>query len=285
MLETSPSLTKLVLIPLAALAAHVTVLAIRRLSRWLLGSRAASSQAKIQTLTAFASSVAVFAAYFVAVGFVLREFGISLTAYLASASILGLAISFGSQGLVQDVINGLTVVFSDLIDVGDMVEIAGQVGIVESVGIRFTVLVGFNGARIFVPNRTVMSVINHPHGYVRAYLDLRLPQDEEAAVRTVQSLSAALQEQFPGTLLLPPTVERPVRTDAGYRYVRVKFRIWPGQNALIEGHVRQALVQALRGLDPAYGDWMVAVHYRAESQAVEPQRRLPRPAALARGRR
>ncbi len=63
---------------------------------------------------------------------------LSLKTYLASASIMGLAIGFGSQGLVQDVVTGVTLVFSDLIDVGEMVEISGQTGIVRSIGMRFT---------------------------------------------------------------------------------------------------------------------------------------------------
>jgi small conductance mechanosensitive channel len=97
--------------------------------------------------------------YFVAVGLVLKEFGISLTAYFASATIIGLAVGFGSQGLVQDVVNGLTVVFSDLFDVGDMVEIAGQTGFVQKIGIRFTVLNNFMGAEVFIPNRTIANVV------------------------------------------------------------------------------------------------------------------------------
>jgi small conductance mechanosensitive channel len=53
---------------------------------------------------------------FFAFGLVLEEFGVNLTAYLASASILGLAISFGSQGLVQDMVIGLTLIFLDAMD-------------------------------------------------------------------------------------------------------------------------------------------------------------------------
>ena len=78
--------------------------------------------------------------YFGALGLVLQELGVSLTAYLASASVLGLAIGFGSQGVVQDVVTGLTVILSDLFQVGDMVEIADKPGIVQSISMRFTTL-------------------------------------------------------------------------------------------------------------------------------------------------
>src|SRR6056297_1201149 len=131
-------LTRLLLIVAIAVGAHIATVAIRAASMQILRPTF-HSQSKLVTISGFATSAIVFTIYFGAFGLLLAELGISLTTYLASASIIGLAVSFGSQGMVQDVITGLTVVFSDLIDVGDMVDIGGQVGIVESVGLRFTV--------------------------------------------------------------------------------------------------------------------------------------------------
>lgn len=271
-----------------AVAAHAFVLGVRGLSRRILRSRL-TSEAKAHTVTSFFTSLLVFAVYFGAVGFALSELGVSLTTYLASASVIGLAVSFGSQGVVQDVITGLTVVFSDLLDIGDLVDLGGQVGIVESVGIRFTVLVNFAGARVYVPNRTVTNVINYPDGYIRVFLDARLPEDSSLwpdAERQIAVLAEAAYEQYPGILLVPPTLEGREETRAGYGYLRVKFRIWPGQGAVIEQAVKASIVQAMKRVDASYGDWMVTVHYRAESKEPDDRRRLPRPAALrARERR
>ena len=102
-------------------------------------------------------------------GLVLQEFGVNLTAYLASASVVGLAISFGSQGLVQDIVIGLTLIFWDAMDVGDMVEITGTtnvIGRVEEIGLRFTKLINFYNQEVFVPNRTIANVSRFPHGGV-----------------------------------------------------------------------------------------------------------------------
>jgi small conductance mechanosensitive channel len=275
---------RLVFIAILAVAAHLSVLMVRAGSRRMLRARL-GSEAKVITITGFATSVIVFGIYFAAFGFLLSELGISLATYLASASVIGLAVSFGSQGVVQDVITGLTVVFSDLLDVGDMVDIGGQVGIVESVGMRFTVLVSFAGARIFVPNRSVANVINYPKGHVRAYLDARLPADPgacEAAERRAAELAQAAYDQYPGIILLPPTIEGRVGTRGGYDVLRIKFCIWPGQAAAFEGAVKPPLAHALRGLDPSYLDWMVSVHYRSEAPGEDASRRLPRPAALRR---
>ena len=109
---------------------------------------------------------------------VLQELGVNLTAYLASASIIGLAISFGSQGLVQDIVAGLTLISSDAMDVGDLVEIAGTVvviGRVEEIGLRFTRMVNFLNQQVLIPNRTIANVSRFPRGGVDAYGDVQIP--------------------------------------------------------------------------------------------------------------
>ena len=263
-----------------AVAAHLITVMLHGMSRRLLRQRM-RSESKIRTVTGFATSVTVFLIYFAAFGLGLAELGISLATYLASASVIGLAVSFGSQGVVQDVITGLTVVVSDLLDVGDMVDIGGQVGIVESVGMRFTVLVHFSGARVFVPNRSIGNVINYPHGYVRAYMDVRLPDGAGTEVDDrLARLARGAYEEFPGILLLPPTLEGRTRTPAGYSYARIKFRIWPGQGAVLEKAVAAAIHQAMKEADPDYAEWMVTVHYRSESPSLDAGKRLPRPLAL-----
>ena len=278
-MEFSPTHLAMIL----AVAAHLIVRGVQVLSRHMFRSQV-RSETKLQTVTGFFSSFLVFTVYFGAIGFALRELGVPLTTYLASASVIGLAVSFGSQGVVQDIITGLTVVFSDLLDLGDMVQIGDQVGIVENVGIRFTVLVNFSGARVFVPNRSISNVINYPRGYIRAFLDVRLPSDAsrwDEAERRMRILARASYEQYPGIILLPPTFEGRRTTAGDYGFLRFKFRIWPGQGNLLEGAVKDSAVQTMKALDESYTPWMVTVHYRAEPSDDDPGKRLPRPTALA----
>ncbi|NIO19611.1 MAG: mechanosensitive ion channel, partial [Candidatus Aenigmarchaeota archaeon] len=84
--------------------AHFAVLIIRRFSEKFLTARLSASFSKVKSIVSLVSSIFVFVLYFAALGLVLKEFGVSLTAYFASASIVGLAVGFGSQGLVQDVV-------------------------------------------------------------------------------------------------------------------------------------------------------------------------------------
>jgi small conductance mechanosensitive channel len=131
--------------------------------------------------------------------------------YLATASVAGLAIAFGSQGLVQDIVTGLTLIFSDLIDVGDLVEVSGQTGVVRSVTMRFVELENSLGGTVFVPNRTISSVTNYPRGYVRCFVDVSLLGDaaarqrmQAAAVRVMTSFA----RQFPGISVREPAIGR-----------------------------------------------------------------------------
>ena len=250
---------------------HVVVILVRRISKKVISSRIGSSLSKSKTIASLSTSVVVFVVYFSAFGLVLNEFGVSLKAYLASASILGLAIGFGSQGLVQDVVNGLTVVFSGLFNVGDMVEISGQVGIVQSFGMRFTVIENAFSAVVYVPNRTITNVVRYPRGYIRALADITLPRNPENAKHVeekVDSIVSATFEQLTGILLTPPSSEGRVKTSSGKEFLRITFHLWPGRGTPIETIFKQEIVSALKVLDPNYQEWMVSVNYEVERKVV-----------------
>lgn len=253
---------------LLALVVHLAVRIVRRGASRFMSAKVTKPWAKLRTVSSLVVSALVFFMYFGAVGLLLREFGVSLTAYLASASILGLAIGFGSQGLVQDVVTGLTLIFSDLFHVGDMVEISGQTGIVRSIGMRFTVMINAFGAEVFVPNRTISSVIAYPRGYVRCLVDVSIAaeNDKAAAMEAkIRALVAGAEEQFSGVLRREAEIEAPCTTRAGRTFIRVKFRIWPGRGAPLETAFKQELVQTLKAVDPGYTEWMVSVNYEVET--------------------
>lgn len=256
---------------IAAMAAHGLVLLIRWASSRAMSSTLAAHITKTRTIISLITSSLIFVLYFAAVGFALNELGVSLTAYFASASIIGLAVAFGSQGLVQDVVSGLTVVFANLYDIGDVIEIGGQVGIVERFGVRYTILRNPLGAEVFVPNRSVTNIIAYPRGYVRCLVDSVLPEDSEKSSvveRTVRLLTESATEQFPGILRAPAEITGPHATSSGKTYLRIKFRIWPGRGAPLEGVFRQHLLQAIRQTVPDYADWMVSVNYEVERYAA-----------------
>lgn len=250
-----------------AIGAHFVVVALRRVSRSLLSGSSDRRYRKLRSIATLATSITMFVLYFLTFGLILKEFGVSLTAYLASASVLGLAIGFGSQGIVQDVVTGLTFIFSDLVDVGDLVEISGQTGIVRSISMRFVELQNALGASVFIPNRTINNVINFPRGYVRCIVDVTLRGDEtarDAAEQTSLTLMKSAHEQFAGILMTEPSTEGRQTLKSGKEFLRLKFRIWPNRGQPIETSFVQELTAELRRNDPDYQPWMIAVTYEVE---------------------
>ena len=253
-----------------ALGLHVIVIIIKKINLYFVHTANHPSLSKTRTLAGLVASVLSFAVYFVAIGVILAEFGISLTAYVASASILGFAVAFGSQGIVQDVVSGLTIIFTDLFDIGDMVEISGQVGIVKRVSMRFTVIENAMGAEVFIPNRSINSVTNYPKGYVRCLVDVTTSDNHELAEKQDEAIKALMQssvDQFPGIYLKSPDIEGKLETSAGRRFTRIKFRIWPGRGGPIENQFKQELLQALKKIDEQYAEWMVSINYEVEKKA------------------
>ena len=262
---------RVIFIIAVVIAAHVIVVIVRKLGTRTMSALHKTSFAKARSIFSLLNSIAIFVLYFAAIGFILKEFGVSLTAYLASASVLGLAVGFGSQGLVQDVVTGLTLIFSDLVDIGDMVEISGQTGIVQTIGMRFTILKNHLGAEVYIPNRTITTVINYPRGYVRCLVDITLSAKSELADQMEEKIAnivTASFEQLPGLFITPPSSEGLIKTKSGKEFLRIKFRIWPGRGNALETALKPEIVQTLKQMDSNYAEWMVTVNYEVEKKTI-----------------
>lgn len=268
-----PGYVRVASIALVAVGAHLLVRTIRWGARRLVEPAEAEIASayrrspRFVTVTNLLTSTLTFAIYFLAVGFVLREMGVNLTAYLATATVIGLAVGFGSQGVVQDVVIGLTLIFSDVVDVGDVVDLSGQTGRVERIGLRFTTLVNVHEQQVFVPNRTIGLINRYRNGYVRAYVDVQVPEEvsPDRVRETVRPIAEGLREQHAELILTPPAMMGVRRAESGgWRYLRVKFRLWPGQTAIVETGFKQRVLAAMRELEEGYPDWKITVTYRAE---------------------
>jgi moderate conductance mechanosensitive channel len=270
-----PLFLKLGIIVLIAVVIHAFLRAMKRLSQWFLTRSTtqgtnnkmyfARHYPRFATLTSLIVSSLAFVTYFAAIGFILSEFDVNVTTYLASASVIGLAVAFGSQGMVQDVVIGLTLLFSDALHVGDMVEISGQIGRVERVGLRFTELINFNGQTVLIPNRNIGVVSRYRGGVVRAYADVQLPANgSPSEVRaTIEKIALGVRNQYSSIIMSDPKLLNGQAVEpGGWQFLRVRFRLWPGQGAVIENTFRHRVVIALKEIDPNYADWMVTVIYR-----------------------
>ncbi len=103
---------------------------------------------------------------------ILEELGIKIGPILAAAGIVGVAVGFGAQSLIRDIISGFFIFLEDQIRVGDCVDVAGKSGIVEHMNLRMTVLRDLTGDVHFIPNGQISVVSNMTRGFSRYVFDI-----------------------------------------------------------------------------------------------------------------
>jgi moderate conductance mechanosensitive channel len=147
------------------------------------------SSGRAQTLQHLSKNILGYLLLFILIVTVLQIINIDVTAILAGAGIIGLAIGFGAQGLVSDVVTGFFLLLERQIDVSDYVTTGSFSGIVESVGLRTTQIRGFDGTLHFVPNREITSLSNHSRGNMRALVDIGISYDDniDNAIAVIQN--------------------------------------------------------------------------------------------------
>src|SRR5206468_664431 len=127
------------------------------------------------------------------------ELGFNIGPVLASAGIVGLAIGFGAQSLVKDVISGFFILFEDQFGIGDVVKIADFTGVVERMSLRATVLRNLEGQIYVVPNGNVQNVTVMTKQWARAVIDVTVPYDEDLTrvFETLQKVGFSLAQHSP----------------------------------------------------------------------------------------
>src|SRR3954452_2712883 len=104
---------------------------------------------------------------------------INIAPILAGAGILGLAISFGAQSLVRDIISGFFILLENQFAVGDVIEVAGKSGVVEKMTLRVVVLRDLEGTRHVIPNGQLTVFSNKTRDWARAVVDVSIPYSED----------------------------------------------------------------------------------------------------------
>lgn len=133
---------------------------------------------QVQTLAGIINGVGVFAVLFVALLQILSLLGLNLGPLLASAGIAGLAIGFGAQTLVHDVLNGFFILLEDHFDIGDTIRTASVKGTVEQMSLRRTVLRDDDGTLHIIPNSQISLVSNMTRDWSQVSLRVTVAYDE-----------------------------------------------------------------------------------------------------------
>ena len=109
---------------------------------------------------------------------ILPEFGVNIAAVLTGFGIVGIAVGFGAQSLIKDLLAGIFILLEDQYGVGDVVNVAGIAGLVEEIGLRRTVLRDLDGVVHSVPNSEIKVASNFTKGYSRVNLNISVAYGE-----------------------------------------------------------------------------------------------------------
>ncbi len=179
---------------------------------------------------------------------VLGEFGFDLGPLLASAGIVGVAIGFGAQTLVKDLIAGLFMLLEDQYGVGDTVDLGEATGVVETVGLRITTVRDSRGVLWYIRNGEIVRVGNKSQGWAMVVVDVPIgfvSSEQASAVlrRAAQKLAAepAHQSEF----LEPPNVVGVEQLTVDGAVIRTIAKTTADAQGVVQQELRRALAEAL----------------------------------------
>lgn len=127
---------------------------------------------------------------------VLTEIGVNVAPLIAGAGVIGIAVGFGSQKLVQDLINGLFLLFEDAVAVGDVVQLGGLSGVVEQLSVRSIKLRAVDGSLHIIPFSAVTSVTNQTRDFAFSVIDVSIDyrEDTDKVAEVLRALAAEMRQ-------------------------------------------------------------------------------------------
>jgi moderate conductance mechanosensitive channel len=147
------------------------------------------------------------AVWTLAVIMIFREVGFDIGPILAGAGVIGLAVGFGAQNLVKDVISGVFLLLENQVRVNDVVIINGTGGLVEAINLRTIVLRGLDGTVHIFPNGSISTLSNMTHNYSYYLFDIGVAykEDTDRVTQVVKSIAddLMLEEEFKSCILEP----------------------------------------------------------------------------------
>jgi moderate conductance mechanosensitive channel len=179
---------------------------------------------------------------------VLGQLGLNISPLIASAGVVGLAVSFGSQSLVRDYVTGFFLQLEHQFALGDVIRIGGVEGTVENITLRLVYLRDGNGALHIIPNGQIPQVTNLTRSWGRIAVDIEVPwKDSDRARQALERAASALGEDpaWADALLDPPRFSGIERFANGAVTLRVVARVDPYRRDDVSRDLRQRIKQSL----------------------------------------
>ncbi|RAR43749.1 mechanosensitive ion channel family protein [Paenibacillus sp. MDMC362] len=213
-------------------------------------SRIQVNSRRFVTVGELLKNVTSFVCNFVMILIILSEFNFKLGPLLAGAGVLGLAIGFGAQSLVKDVITGFFIIFEDQFAVGDVIKSGEYRGTVEMIGLRTSRVKGLNGETYIIPNGMITSVTNYSLSNSLAIVDLPVKNDQQVkdTITLIQSALTGIMDRRPEVQRTPDVLGIQSLNTSEY-VVRIVAECNPNARENVERQIFTDIKQAMEALD------------------------------------
>jgi moderate conductance mechanosensitive channel len=243
-LHLAAAIERVLLLLLIAVAAWVTI----RLSIAILRRAATRPPAHVaRTFTPVVESLIRYTIAFAALVLMLEAVNVNLTAILASAGVVGLAVGLGAQYVIRDVLAGFFLLSEGVLQIGDMVRIDDDVGTVERVTLRTTQIRKVSGELLTIPNGAITRIGNLSRDYGRAIVQITIPYRANLAeaLDTLRQVARDWAVEHAQDVQAAPVVDGVVDVKDAGAVLQVSVRVRPGRQASVEADLRARALEAL----------------------------------------
>lgn len=197
----------LIIILLASITVTIGKMVIRRMFSFKVKTKIRPSERREKTLLKLLENTLSYIVYFSAILAILSDF-MDISGLLASAGVLGLAVGFGAQSLVKDVISGFFIIFEDQFSVDDYVQIGEAEGTVMEIGLRTTKIEAYGGEVYIIPNGNITEVVNYSINNGLAIIDIKIDYhtDIQKAEQLIEHFISNLSDEYEELVALPTLI-------------------------------------------------------------------------------
>ena len=202
---------------------------------------------RLHTLAKLFKSIASYIIYFIAIITCLDMIGFSVTTIIAGAGVVSLAVAFGAQSIVQDLMSGIFIVLENQYAVGEIVQIDTIQGKVREIGMKTTKIETVDGQLMIITNGSIGKGVNYSRAAQRGYVDVGIAYEEdlEHAIEVMQQACARVAGRYQEDLEEDPNVVGAIALADSAVTVRATFTAWHWQHLPIERDLRKEIKEAL----------------------------------------
>jgi small conductance mechanosensitive channel len=202
---------------------------------------------RVQTVSGLARKASFFLVWTVALIMILKELNFEIWPLVTGAGVIGVAVGFGAQSVIKDILSGLFLLMENQIRVNDVAVINGKSGLVEEINLRTTVLRAEDGAVHIFPNGAIQGLSNltREYSYYVFNLSVDYKENTDHAIELLKEIAGQLQDEEPyhSAILAPLDVMGVDQLGDFAVLIKARFKTLPGQQWLIGREMNRRIKQ------------------------------------------